>query len=267
MCSKQQHQRTGMKQDNFLQKAEKLFYRAVDVTRKKGVRYVCRTGSKRIVTRLKNAFEYYYYQGFRSMRCFTFQNEPYKYFYHRYNTTWKNERTVEIPIVWQIVKKHEGESILEVGDVLSNYFSVNHDIVDKYERREGVITQDVVDFHPAKTYDLIISISTLEHVGWNENPNDHEILHQPNKVLHTIENLRALLAANGRIVVTLPLGYNPHLDSLLRNGKIRFDNQFCLKRISKDNKWVECRWQDIDKTKYGSPFHAANGLLVGIIGT
>ena len=254
-----------MKQDNFLQKAEKLLFKTRDTAKKKGIYYVCHAGSKRIVTGLKGYFEYYYYKTFKSIKCFTFQNESYKYFYHGYNTTWKNERAVEIPIVWQIVKKYVGKNILEVGNVLSNYFPVNHDIVDKYEHAENVINQDAIDFQTAKRYDLIISISTLEHVGWDENPSDHEILHKSDKILHVIANLGKLLTPKGIMVITVPLGYNHDLDKLLRSNQVRFKRRFCLKRISKDNRWIEVAWEDIDGIKYNSPFPAANGLLIGIV--
>jgi SAM-dependent methyltransferase len=144
----------------------------------------------------------------------------------------------------EVLNKSKGKSILEVGNVLSHYFPVNHDVVDKYEKVEGVINRDIIDFHPSKEYDLIISISTLEHVGWDENVSDHKILHDPSKILRAIENLRGLLAPQGNIVVTLPLGLNPELDRLLRNGKVQFTELFCLKRVSKDNAWIEVDWQE-----------------------
>jgi len=165
------------------------------------------------------------------------------------------------------VKTYKGRNILEVGNVLSHYFPVNHDIVDKHEKANGVINQDVIDFHPSKKYDLIISISTLEHVGWDENLRDHKILHDPMKILHAIENLKRLLAPKGKMIITLPLGYNPELDKLLRNGKIQFTRRFCLKRISEDNKWIEVYWKDVQNARYNNPFHAANGLVIGIIET
>lgn len=93
-----------------------------------------------------------------------------------------------------------------MGNVLSNYFSVNHDIVDKYEKSYGVINHDIVDFNPDKKYDLIVSILTLEHVGWDEIPKE------PTKILSAIKNMIALLEPEGKIVVTLPLGYNPEMD-------------------------------------------------------
>lgn len=102
------------------------------------------------------------------------------------------------------MKKYKGRKILEVGNVLSHYFPVNHDIVDKYEKADGVINQDVIDFYPSKRYDLIISISTLEHVGWDENLRDHKILRDPMKVLHAIENLKRLLAPEGKWLSPYP---------------------------------------------------------------
>jgi hypothetical protein len=57
---------------------------------------------------------------------------------------------------------------------------------------------------------LIVSISTLEHVGWDEEDKN------PVKVLQAIEILKSLLAPLGKIVVTLPLGYNPIIDDYLK---------------------------------------------------
>jgi SAM-dependent methyltransferase len=126
---------------------------------------------------------------------------------------------IEVPIIYEIVKEAEayGQKVLEVGNVLSHYFHVNHDIMDKYEKAKGVINEDVINFRLSKKYDLIISISTLKHVGWDEYPKD------PTKVLVAIENLKRCLSSNGRMVFTLPLGYNPHVDSYIKNDAIHFD--------------------------------------------
>ena len=78
--------------------------------------------------------------------------------------------------------------MLEVGNVLSHYQRVCHDIVDKYEAREGVINEDVVSFDPGRRYALIVSISTLEHVGWDENPRETD---KVSRALDNLERLRA----------------------------------------------------------------------------
>lgn len=201
----------------------------------------------------------YWFNGIsRSFSVFAFQGHNYHYFIHRYNNTWLNERIVEIPIIWQLVQKYHSEEVLEVGNVLSHYFSVNHDIVDKYETARGVINQDAVFFKPEKRYRLIVSISTLEHVGWDEEPRD------PEKFIRTVENLRGLLSPGGQMIVTLPLGYNAYLDDILKHGEKIFDRCYCLQRISRDNRWTEVDWRDIESAKYGRPFPFANALVVGI---
>lgn len=153
---------------------------------------------------------------------------------------------------------------MEVGNVLSHYFEVRHEIVDKHEKAKGVVNQDVADLRLPKKYDLIVSISTLEHVGWDENPNYSESAREPDKVIIAFEKLKASLKTGGEIVVTLPIGYNPYLDVAIGNGKIDFDKMFCLRRISK-NRWIETNWENVRKLKFGSPFPFANGLVIGTI--
>ena len=198
-------------------------------------------------------------------RTFTLQGQTYHYFYHPHNTTWKNERAVELPIILEKIQSYhyQGSRILEVGNVLSHYVHFQHDIVDKYDKSDGVINQDVVDFQPAENdkYDLIVSISTIEHVGWDETPRD------PKKIPLALESLSTkCLAPGGEIVVTLPIGYNTYLDKLLKEDKIRFTEQYYLKRITDDNKWIQVGGGgEIREAKYGTPFPYANALIIGII--
>jgi hypothetical protein len=132
-----------------------------------------------------------------------------------YNYTWRNERAVEIPILWEIVKNTKG-NILEVGNVLSHYFPVKHDVIDKYEKAPNVINLDVVDLDSSKKYNLIVSISTLEHVGWDEKPRE------PKKIVYALRKLKECLNPGGKIVLTLPLGYNKEVDKLLEEKKNTF---------------------------------------------
>jgi SAM-dependent methyltransferase len=205
------------------------------------------------------AGSYSYHRVFRSRRKFSFQGKEYRYLCHPYNGTWYNERALEIPIVRDLVEQHRGKRVLEVGNVLGHYFQVRHDRVDKFEQADGVLNQDIVDFRPCTRYDLIVSISTLEHVGWDEEPRE------PDKVLRAVEGLRRLLAPGGRMVVTLPLGYNPELDDRLRDGRLSFTRRFSLKRISADNRWKETSWDEIREAKFNAPFRRTNGLVIGVI--
>jgi SAM-dependent methyltransferase len=188
---------------------------------------------------------------------FTFEGRTYTYFWHPYSGTWRTERAVEIPIVWEMVRKNPAARVLEIGNVLSHYFPVKHEIVDKYERWKGVTNQDVCDFKPSRKYDLIVSISTLEHVGWDEEPRE------PLKVVAAFENLRSLLAPGGMLVVTLPLGYNPALDRLLDEAKIPFTHRFYLKCASSANEWSQV--EAIKDAKYAHAPARANALVVGMV--
>jgi len=201
---------------------------------------------------------FYYFKAFRSSRRFSFRGRTYRYFYHRYQITWRDEWTVEVPIIWDAVQEHQGRSILEVGNVLSHYYTVDHDIADKCEVAEGVINQDVVDFQPSRRYDLIVSISTLEHVGWDEEPRE------PMKALQAIQHLQGLLAPQGKMIVTLPLGYDPNLDRLLRDEQPWLGDRFYLKRVTRDNRWIKVGWEDSQNAEYGHPFPGASALLVGV---
>lgn len=184
----------------------------------------------------------------------------YPYFRHDYNSTWTNERAVEVPVVMQFYRRHSSrgtEEILEVGNVLSHYYQFRHDVVDKYEASEGVLNCDVIDYNPGKKYDLILSISTLEHVGWDEEVKD------PEKILLAISHIQSLLKTGGRLIVTLPLGYNPPMDEMIVSGKIRFPVQYYLKRVSTANMWKQVGAEDVIGIKYGEPFPFANGLVIG----
>lgn len=244
-----------MHPNNVFRKAGRLLVRAKKAYKDRGIYHVVRHAAGEICNTL-----YCEFLNLKTPKTFTFQGEACRYFYHPYNTTWKNERAVEVSIALRKLQSCRRGRILEVGNVLSHYMRCEHDIVDKYEKAEGVLNEDVVDFQPPGRYDLIVSISTLEHVGWDEEPRE------PNKVLRALENLETrCLAPGGQIVVTAPLGYNPEMDRLLSDGVLQFTKAYYLKRVSRDNEWIEVDWVDVCGAKYDNPFPHANGVVVGII--
>jgi hypothetical protein len=193
-------------------------------------------------------------------KTFSLEGRTYKYYYHRRNRTWENERTIEIPLIWDVVSRKRGQSILEVGNVLSRYFEIQHDVVDKYEKNDFVHNADIVDYRPDKRYDLIVSISTLEHVGFDEQPVE------PGKIGKAIKNLESLVNPGGEIHVTLPVGYNPSLDQSIDLKKLKFTQLHFFKRKSSTNDWQETVWDDVKNVTYyrGKTWHA-NGLVYAII--
>jgi SAM-dependent methyltransferase len=199
--------------------------------------------------------EHLYRRVTHGSRTFRFRGKTYAYFFHPYQVAGLTERTVEIPIAAESVRGFRSDSVLEVGNVLSHYLDVAHDVVDKYETAPGVVNVDVLAFHPEKTYDLIVSVSTLEHVGWDEYPREEL------KWMHALQHLRTLLNPGGLLFVTIPIGWNPHLDAALRAGVLGFDEVYGMRRLTRENDWAEARIEEILNTEYGHPFPFANALV------
>ena len=95
-----------------------------------------------------------------------------------------------------------GCRVLELGHVLShyvdpsNYGFASHTVVDKYETSAmaNVHNVDIVDFESDALFDLIVSVSTIEHIGWDESPRD------PEKVLLALQCMQGLLSADPEIL-------------------------------------------------------------------
>ena len=194
----------------------------------------------------------------RNPQAFEFQGRRIPYVRHPYNRAWRNERSVELALARDFVERHRGTRILEIGNVLGHYGPVNHCVLDKYESSPGVTNADVVDFDPAEPFDAIVSISTLEHVGWDEHPRE------PEKVLRARANLLRLLRPGGPLLVTVALGYNPHLDRYLAEGRFEFPGEIYMKRINRANEWREADAGEVQGARYGAPFRNANAIFVGV---
>jgi SAM-dependent methyltransferase len=194
-------------------------------------------------------------------RTFALDGERYPYFLHSYNLTWSNERAVEVPVAWALVQASASPRVLEVGNVLSHYFPVAHTVIDKFERAPGVINADAAEFDTAQRFDLIVSISTLEHVGFDEQPREAD------KPVRAVANLRRLLAPGGRMCATLPLGYNPNVDRLLDQGAFGWTRQLALRRVSDANEWVEASWPEVCASRYDGRWLGAEAVVIGFVET
>jgi hypothetical protein len=150
-----------------------------------------------------------------------------------YNKTWRNERQVELPPALELVRQSDPNHTLELGNVLSNYQGVEHVVVDKYENQLWTVRQDIVDYRPGLTFRLIISISTLEHIGWDEAERDSA------KFTRSLHHLVELLAPGGLLWATVPLGYSPFADAFLANPENGFDVQFMMRGSGRPGDWRE----------------------------
>lgn len=189
-----------------------------------------------------------------SKKTFLFNEVEYRYFFHPYNKTWANERVIEIPLVLKLMNQYSPQETLEVGNVLSHYVKTNHTIVDKYERRKGVINQDVVALENAQKYMFIFSISTVEHIGWDETPRES------GKHRTALKKMIELLKPGGKLLVTIPIGYNLDLDGDFFSGNLTGSVDYFLR--TSGFIWRQAAKEEVVNVKYGSPYKAANALAV-----
>lgn len=195
---------------------------------------------------------------------FYYNGRAYSYCLEKYGATWANERSVEIPVFIELLKAalNKNKKVLEIGNVLSHYVenSGRWTVVDKYESAEGVINADILTFSSKKKFDLILSISTMEHVGYDENPRD------PKKIENSIENIKSnLLAKNGSFVFSIPIGYNSLADKLLFKKLIAAKSIQYMKRFGMQN-WKLASLNEVKTAKYGDMYYgSASAIAIAII--
>ena len=166
---------------------------------------------------------------------------------------WRTERTLELALIRDFVARFDGPG-LEVGHVMALYMDRPHTVVDKYEQGPGVLNLDIVDYHPAQTFDWIVACSTVEHVGWDEDVID------PDKPLQAIRHLRTLLSPTGTLLTTVPLGYNPNLDDQIRFRRLEATEQTFFYRNRYVNRWAQSTVYR--SAPYDGVLGHANGLWV-----
>lgn len=189
----------------------------------------------------------------RRGRGFTFNGRRLPYFVHPYYETWRTERAVEIPLALEAIERHRSGRVLEVGNVLAHYGLGGHEVIDRYESGSGVRNEDVVEARLDGRYDVIVSISTLEHVGFDEDVED------PRKPVTAVEHLAEALAPGGELFVTVPLGYNHALDAALADDAFAFDEIGYLRRRTAANDWEQVGEHEARRwARYGYPFNNAN---------
>jgi hypothetical protein len=194
---------------------------------------------------------------FLPKKTFQFQGQVFACFYHRYNMTWAGERAIEIPIARWYLEQCAGRNILEVGNVLSHYFPIAHEVLDKFEAGAGIINEDIIAFRPAKQYDLILSLSTFEHIGFDDEAEDSSA----RKIRAAIVACRSFLKPDGKFVLTVPLGYNPDLDRMIRGSELEAAQEFYLRRARKLD-WEMTSREEALRCPYKTRFPYASAILV-----
>ncbi|WP_141736206.1 hypothetical protein [Oligoflexus tunisiensis] len=193
-----------------------------------------------------------------SRESFHYDGETYHYAAFPYTATWRNERCVEVPILLKFLERHRGKNILELGNVSRYFGTFSHDVVDKYEKHRDAINTDIVDYVPRKQYDAIASISTLEHIGFDEEIKD------PNKPIQALEALRKMVRTPDNVLIGFPIGYNKHLDRALVENRLPFQRIIFMRRVDQANHWVETTQDEAMANPYGAKFLGANALAFGL---
>jgi hypothetical protein len=206
---------------------------------KKGVWYVA-----------KKAFYQFLFQRLHRLlkpEWFTYGERRLAYCNQRYNLAFSNERSIEIPVAQHFLRACGNVRVLEIGNVMSHYVpGVTWDIVDKYEKCKGVTNEDILEFHPTVPYDRIFSISTLEHIGYDEKVKNSDKIRE---VLQHIKN--NVLTSGGCMFVTFPLGWNPELDKDFNMRNLPFDTFKLFRRIGWRNTWEEVSTECSPPFTYG----------------
>jgi len=131
-----------------------------------------------------------------------------------------------------------------------------HTVLDKFETAASVINEDITAWQTDRRFALILSISTFEHIGFDDAEGQSR-----EKILAAIAACRALLTPDGRLVITVPLGYNPDLDELIETDTLGEDLvSFLLRSGPRD--WAEVARAEAVGTPFGRPFPYANALMV-----
>jgi hypothetical protein len=104
---------------------------------------------------------------------------------------------------------------------------------------------------------LIISISTFEHIGFDDDATEPSAV----KIKAAVARCRGLLKPDGRLVLTLPVGYNPDLDELMRTGGLGATREFYLRRTGRLD-WAPAAKAEALRCRFKTPFPYANAILV-----
>ena len=196
------------------------------------------------------------------MKTFQLHGRELPYLDHAYNGTRINERAVEVPVGLSLLDtaRAERRAVLEVGAVLPHYLpdwpEDGHTVIDLYEEYAGVIQADILTWRPDQMYDLILCISTLDH------------LNDSAEVCAAVQRMRSWLAPGGLLLVTLPYGQPPEvgggpwLDALIASNALQADTVWRMDKVdTRHHQWMQVE-QNIPPLAYHGASYFANTVYL-----
>lgn len=191
--------------------------------------HVCWIKAMRIMCSLVS-FQFIYNIIYKKIegKKFEFKDVMLPYYFHSHNNYGLTERAVELPIFEHYLKTLKCERILEIGNVTNHYYTLFKDsvrdktVIDKFEKGAGVINLDIKNYYSDKKYDVIISISTFEHMDSDLGKNKDYVAGCSKLTSVAADNIlhvrNSLLNEGGIFILSAPVGYTPEWDATLRNN-------------------------------------------------
>jgi len=192
-----------------------------------------------------------------------------------------NERSVEVP--WALERTRDARRVLDVGCSTSDYLAEMASAGSPHGRRVygldpdtprpirnvGVVKGSIVapPFPPA-SFDLILCVSTVEHIGLPIY-GQHEF---PHGDILAMRHMRRLLAPRGRLLLTVPFGraqVNPWFRVYDRRGLRRLtggfralSTAFYRLRTNREGSYEACRAADLRGAGYDFEHMRAEGVAL-----
>ena len=144
------------------------------------------------------------------------------YLDHPYNTTKINERAVEIPLALRWLERES--DVVEVGAVIPYYSEFTHEVIDPYDEKATINDfMENMDLAESK----VLCVSTIEHIGTTDYTPEWEYDFVGDVTFvdesAAIVALEQILNQADKCLVTIPIGYNLHLDNWLKQNLDRLE--------------------------------------------
>lgn len=150
----------------------------------------------------------------------TYFNVPFKF--DDAQAYFVNERIIEAPFVFSELAAHKkklkildfgcGESWLSISLASMGYHVYGVDLRDyPFQHKNLVFKKQNILALKEKDFDIIIAVSSLEHVGLGAYGEDHD----ENALKEVINKINKLLVNGGKLILTVPVG-KPFTDHFMR---------------------------------------------------
>jgi hypothetical protein len=171
---------------------------------------------------------------------FRYRGQVYPYFVDSYQNTRINERAVEVSIA--LARYNKAIRPLEVGAVLPHYIpdwpEQYHEVIDLHEDYPAVIRANVLTYSAIGQHDLVMSISTLDH------------LNNVDEVMAAVGCMKSWVTRGKLVFATVPamqppeVGGGEWLDELVLSGDLDMSIARMDKTDPDNHEWREVSMDD-----------------------